>query len=209
MVGYLRRFPVSTYFVLTHAISWGGVLVVIGGFGAIPGTAADFQGLLLPAVLAMLAGPSMAGILCTWFFRGRAGLSDFRSRLLRWRVDARWYALALFTAPLAVSATLFVLSLFSPVYLPGILTTNTPWSHLLVGIATGLAAGFFEELGWTGFSTPQLRRRFSVVATGIIIGLAWGLWHLLVVWWGQRLGGLSMALSSRHASRSSRRTAFS
>lgn len=196
MIEYLKRFPAPTYFVLAHTISWGGVLLVVGGFGGIPGTAAAFEALLLPAVLAMLAGPSIAGILCTWLFHGKAGLSDFLSRLLRWRVDARWYALSLVTAPLAIAATLLLLSRFAPVYLPGILTTSTPWSHLTLGIVTGLAAGFFEELGWTGFATPQLRRRYSVVLTGIIIGLAWGLWHLLVVWWGSSAtsGGLSMAL---------------
>ena len=192
----VKRFPASTYFLLTHVISWGGVLLVIGGLSGIPGTAQEFETLLLPAVLAMLAGPSIAGILCTWFFQGTSGLGELRSRLLRWRVDAHWYALSLVAAPLAVAVTLLLLSRYSPVYLPGILATSTPWLHLVLGIMTGLAAGFLEELGWTGFATPQLRRSYSVFSTGIIIGLAWGLWHLLVVWWGSSAtsGGLSMAL---------------
>jgi membrane protease YdiL (CAAX protease family) len=195
MIEHLKRFPASAYFILTHAISWGGVLAVIGGLGGIPGTAEEFETLLLPAVLAMLAGPSIAGILCTWLFQGTSGLGGLLSRFTR-RVDARWYALALTAAPLAVGATLLLLSCYSPVYLPGILTTSTPWLHLALGIVTGLAAGFFEELGWTGFATPQLRQRYSVLLTGIIIGLAWGLWHLLVVWWGSSAtsGGLSMVL---------------
>ncbi len=196
MIAYLKRFPAPAYFILAHVISWGGVLLVVGGLGGIPGTAGEFETLLLPAVLAMLAGPSIAGILCAWFFHGTSGLGELLSRLLRWRVDARWYALALAAAPLAVAATLLPLSCYSPVYLPGILATSTPWLHLVLGIVTGLAAGFFEELGWTGFATPQLRRRYGVFLTGIVIGLAWGLWHLLVVWWGSGAasGGLSMAL---------------
>jgi membrane protease YdiL (CAAX protease family) len=196
MVEYLERFPASTYFILTVVISWGGVLLVIGGISGIPGTAADFDTLLVPVVLAMLAGPSIAAIFCTWLFQGTSGLGDLLSRLLRWKVDARWYALALVAAPLAVAATLLVLSSYAPVYLPGIFTTSTPGLQLMLGIVTGLAAGFFEELGWTGFATPQLRRHYSVVSTGIIIGLVWGLWHLLVVWWGSSAtsGDLSMAV---------------
>jgi uncharacterized protein len=196
MIAYAKRFPVSTYVVLSHIISWGGVLLVIGGVGRIPGTAEAFQTLLLPAVLAMLAGPSIAGIFCTWLFQGRAGLGDLASRLLQWRVDARWYAIALLTAPLAVAVTLLLLSRFASVYLPGILSTSTPWSHLARGAVTGLAAGSLEELGWTGFATPQLRRHYSVFLTGMIIGLVWGLWHLLVVWWGSSAtsGDVSMAL---------------
>ena len=33
---------------------------------------------------------------------GRAGLRDLLTRMTRWRVGARWYAVALLTAPLLV-----------------------------------------------------------------------------------------------------------
>jgi hypothetical protein len=36
---FIRNHPVVTYFALTFAISWGGVLVVIGGSGGMAGTA--------------------------------------------------------------------------------------------------------------------------------------------------------------------------
>jgi hypothetical protein len=51
------RHPVPTYFALTFAISWGGVLLVIGGPRGIPGTREQFEKLLPFAILAMLAGP--------------------------------------------------------------------------------------------------------------------------------------------------------
>src|SRR4029453_3875507 len=35
-------------------------------------------------------------------------------------------------------------------------------------------ATFSEELGWTGFAIPQLSQRYSVIATGFIVGLLWG-----------------------------------
>jgi Type II CAAX prenyl endopeptidase Rce1-like len=38
-------------------------------------------------------------------------------------------------------------------------------------------ATFSEDLGWTGFAIPQLSQRYSVVATGFIVGLLWGVWH--------------------------------
>jgi len=38
--------------------------------------------------------------------------------------------------------------------------------------------GIFEELGWTSFVVPQMRQRFSVLKTGLITGLLWGLWHM-------------------------------
>ena len=53
---YIKRHPVVMYYVLTFAISWGGVLLVIGGPGGIPATMQEFETLLPFAILAYLAG---------------------------------------------------------------------------------------------------------------------------------------------------------
>jgi hypothetical protein len=86
----------------------------------------------------LLVGPSVAGILLTGLVYGRAGLRNLLTRMTRWRVGARWYAVALLTAPLLVTVVLFALSLTSPVFLPGIFTTDDKATLLLVGIAVGL-----------------------------------------------------------------------
>jgi uncharacterized protein len=176
---FTKRHPVLIYYILAFAISWGAVLLVIGGPGAIPGAQEELERLLPLAILAMVAGPSVAGLLMAGLVHGRAGLRDLLSRLLRWRVGVRWYAVALLTAPLVFTAVLLALSLISPVYLPGILASGSSTSSLGFGIAASLAAGIFEELGWTGFAVPELRRRHSILATGLIAGVLWGAWHLL------------------------------
>jgi membrane protease YdiL (CAAX protease family) len=173
---FIKKHPVLTYFALTFAISWGGILMVIGP-GGILGTKEVSEGLMPFVYLATLLGPSLAGILLTGLVDGRAGFRELLSRLLRWRVGARWYAVALLTAPLLITATLFVLSLTSPVFLPQILTTDDKVSLLLTGIVMGLVVGFFEELGWTGFAVPRLRLRYGGLTTGLIVGLLWGAWH--------------------------------
>ena len=173
---FIKKHPVLTYFALTFAISWGGILMVIGP-GGILGTKEVSEGLMPFVYLATLLGPSLAGILLTGLVDGRAGFRELLSRLLRWRVGARWYAVALLTAPLLITATLFVLSLTSPVFLPVIVTTDDKVSLLLTGIVMGLVVGFFEELGWTGFAVPRLRLRYGGLTTGLIAGLLWGAWH--------------------------------
>ena len=35
---FIQRQPVLTYFALTFVISWGGILILIGGSGNIPDT---------------------------------------------------------------------------------------------------------------------------------------------------------------------------
>jgi CAAX protease family protein len=189
----IKQHPLLTYFALAFAISWGGVLIVVGG---IPGPKTQSEGLLPFALLAMFAGPSVAGILLTSLVDGRAGFRELLARMTRWRVGARWYVVALLTAPLSLTATLFALSLLSPEFLPGILTTSDKTSLLLMGIVVGLATGFLEELGWTGFAIPRLRLRYGILSTGLIVGILWGAWHFLVNFWGSDTssGGLSLAV---------------
>lgn len=195
----VTKHPVLAYFALTFAISWGGILIVIlvASSGGVPGTREQFEKLLPIAISAMLAGPCVAGLLLTGLVQGRAGLRELRSRLLKWRVDARWYGVALLTAPLLMMAVLLALSLFSPVFLPGILVTDDKASRLLFGITAGLAVGLFEELGWTGFAVPTLRLRHGILATGLIVGVLWGAWHIIghvVFASGTYSGGLSLPL---------------
>jgi CAAX protease family protein len=174
---FIARHPVPTYFALTFIISWGGALVVFGS-GAFLGTkeiSVVGQGPF--AYLAFLAGPSVAGVLLTGLVHGRSGLREILSRLVTWRVGGRWYAVALLTAPFLMTAILFALSLTSPVFLPAIFTTGDKTSLLVSAIAIGLVVSFFEELGWTGFAIPQLRRRYGIATTGLIVGLLWGAWH--------------------------------
>ncbi len=194
---FIKRHPVATYFALAFAVSWGGVLLVIGGPEGIPGTREELETLLPYAIVAMLAGPSVAGIVLTGLVHGRAGLRGLLSRLLGWRVGARWYAVALLIAPILFTAVLLALSLTSPEFLPGIFTTDDKATLLLYGIAAGLMVGIFEELGWTGFAVPGLRLRYGVVTTGLIVGVLWGAWHILTngVWAsGPTSGTLSPAL---------------
>lgn len=184
MTAFIKSHPVLTYFALTFAISWGGVLLVIGGPSGIPATAEQLKLLLPLVVLALTAGPSVASLLLTGLIDGRAGLRELRSRLLRWRVGTRWYAVALLTTPVLAAATLFALALASPAFLPGIFVSPNRAALLLGGVAAGLVGGLFEEPGWTGFAVPRLRLSYGSLTTGLIVGLMWGGWHFIVALWG-------------------------
>jgi CAAX protease family protein len=187
---------VPIYFALTFAISWGGLLA-IGGLGGLSGATWQSDPRLPFFVLAMLAGPSAAALLLTSVVSGHAGLRELLSRLLRWRVGARWYAVALLTAPIVFAAVHLALSLASPVFLPSIVTMSGTASLLMFSIAGALAVGVLEELGWTGFAIPRLRRRHGALATALIVGVAWGAWHLLTndIWIATTYsGGLPAAL---------------
>jgi CAAX protease family protein len=193
MKDLINRHPVPAYYALVFAISWGGILILVGP-GGIPGTSQQVERLMPFVLVALFAGPSVAGVLMTALVSGRAGLRELRSRLLRWRVGARWYAAALLPGPLLVAAVLLALSLLSPAFIPGIVTTDDKVTLLLFGLAWGLVGGgVLEELGWTGFAIPRLRLRYGALATGLIVGLLWGAWHFLIAFWAS--GALAGAQS--------------
>src|SRR5215204_3681443 len=192
----IKSRPLLSYFVLAFAISWGAVLtVIVVGHGSILATKEQFETLIPFAGPAMLLGPSVAGILLTGILYGKAGFRDLLARLTRWRVGARWYAVALLTAPLLFTAILLVLSVRSREFLPTIFTSEGKATLLLMGIFAGLVIGIFEELGWTGFAIPRMRLGYGVLGTGLFVGVLWGLWHFLITFWasGTSSGALSLA----------------
>jgi membrane protease YdiL (CAAX protease family) len=127
--------------------------------------------------------------------------------LTKYRVQAKWYVAALLIAPFTVFATLLILSLISPVFLPGIFTSGDNQIASMFGLADksrtmfllfvvilGLFNGFVEELGWTGFLTPRLGVNHNLVARGLNVGVMWGLWHLLSNYLGSAPGAGTVSL---------------
>lgn len=178
----IARHPAVTYFVLTFAISWGLVILVVGPDG-FPGTTEQTQSLLAYALVGMVAGPSIAGIALTFALGGRSAMREFGRRLFKSKVGSRWYAAALLIAPAVMLAVLLALSTLSDRFLPAIYLNDNRTALVLSGLAIALVAGVFEELGWTGFAIPTLRRGHGVFATGLLVGVPWAVWHWLVAIW--------------------------
>jgi membrane protease YdiL (CAAX protease family) len=185
-----KKHPLLTYYFATFLISWGGVVLVSGGPGRISSNSGEVP--FLPLYFITVAGPILASLLLTGLYNGKKGYRKLLSRLLKWRVPARWYAVALFAAPISVFAALFALTLTSPEFMPGIFSSgNNPvarsfglpggnkiiFSLFVIGL--GLFNGFVEEVGWTGFATPKLQLNRHLIASGLNLGIMWGLWHLL------------------------------
>jgi len=183
MTTLIKRHPVLYYFILTFVISWSGVFI-LAFYTGIPATSSQFEKIGPIAFLPFLFGPTIAGLILTGFISGKTGFHDLFSRLIKWRVSIRWYALAFLLLPILAGGILLVLSQFSEVYLPDIITTENKLNLILKGVLTGIFGVLLEELGWTGFAIPKLRSHHSIFSTGLIVGALWGAWHFLPVFWG-------------------------
>ena len=195
---FTKQHSLLFYSALTFAISWGGILLIAGrGKFAVNGDQSEILFILM--YLAMLAGPSIAGLMLTRLVYGGTGLRELASRLFRWRVGARWYALALLIAPLVIMAVLLTLSRISPDFLPRLFISDDRGFLLQFSFAAGLMVGIFEELGWTGFAVhTMLKRGGDILSTGLIVGLLFGAWNSLMVFLmsgtPSGAGGLSLVI---------------
>jgi membrane protease YdiL (CAAX protease family) len=180
---FIKQYPVFTYFVLTIIFTWGCMATAVYPSG-FPISEAQFETSGALVYVAMLVGPSGAGLLLTGLIDGRRGYHQLFSRLFRWRVSAGWYTVALLTAPMMIVVLLSGLSLASTEFEPTLFTADGKLALVLSSVVAGLAVGLFEEIGWTGFAVPRLKQRFSILKTGLIVGVVWGAWHFPPFWKG-------------------------
>lgn len=189
----VSRHSIGIYFALTIVITWTVTAILLGP-RSFPLTWERFESLGADTYLAFLTGPVIAGLAMIGAVHGRAGYRDLLARLRRWRVGPRVYALALLPAAV-LAAVSMLLGLLSPTFVPAIVTADDKASMVLVGVAASILFGVGEELGWTGFATPRLLQRHGAIATGLIIGVIWGVWHFPLFWEADSFRGpLPMAI---------------
>ena len=165
----VRRHPVTSFVVLTYAITWTLWAPLVVFRGQIPGP--------LAFVLIVLGSnvPSVLGILFVALLRGRSGVRILLGRLLRARIGLRWYLAAVALAVPALCAVWVSTLLGGPS--PVVVTTiSAVVVSFLFSIFPGSAVG--EELGWRGFALPRLQAHHSALAASLIVGAAWGIYHL-------------------------------
>ena len=166
MKGFLQRHKLIVFFVLAFALSWYPWIIALAR-GRTSG----------PNPL----GPLVAGIIVTAIVFGRPGLREFFSRIVRWRVGAKWYAIT-FATPILIClvAVAFVLVFAGGSQVAGFSSDKLrelPERFLFVLLFIGLG----EEPGWRGFALPQLQAKHSPLIASLILAPIWTLWHLPLV----------------------------
>jgi membrane protease YdiL (CAAX protease family) len=165
----VQRHPLTSYFVLAYGLPWTGILLLLASKGFRFAEVKPSDGVLM--FLLLILGPSLSSLSLLALLEGKTGLGRLWQRLTHWRLGWPWYAVALLTVPALVLVILLVLSrTVSPSFAP---------NFQLTGLLIGCLAGGLEEIGWTGFATPLLLDRHSPLKAGLVLGVAWALWHML------------------------------
>jgi membrane protease YdiL (CAAX protease family) len=179
MMKLVRRYPVTTFFVLAYAITWlvwvPRALVSAGYLHSeLPVALGDFW----------TYGPAIAAILVAALWGGRAGLRELGSRLIRWRVGVGWYALVLVGPAAFWALVLGILTavgwsaeIGQPMMIEQGVLAVVP---LLLVLA--LTDGLGEEVGWRGYALPRQLERFGPGSASLLLGVVWSAWHLPLFW---------------------------
>jgi membrane protease YdiL (CAAX protease family) len=159
---FLERYALPIYLILTQLIS-----LAIAFFLPVP---------VIVIALLLLVVPSSLAILLTALAEGRKSLADLLKKLFQWRISLRWYAVALglpVGSILASSALAVLLG-----WAPSVQFSVPERSTLIVTSIFVPFVAILEELGWRGYALPRLLQYRSPLSSALIIGIAWGLFHL-------------------------------
>ena len=140
-----------------------------------------------PFVLVVI--PAAAAIVVSGISNGREGIRTLLGRLVVWRVDARWYLVALgipIAEKLVVDGAGILLGITTPDRLLGALSMPA----LLVP-AVVVVPAMLEELGWRGFGVQTaLDAGRSPAWAALVVGLVFLALHLPLYLPGQLYEGL-------------------
>jgi uncharacterized protein len=167
---FVQRYPVISYFALTFAISWTGAFLVVAPRMLRHAPIPKIDGILMFPV--MLLGPSVSGILLARIVDGKRGLHALFSRMRRVQFPIAWFTPLLIPPALILTVLLGLKTFVSPSFSP---------NFFLMGLLFGVPAGFFEEIGWTGYAFPKMCRNLGALTGSVVLGLLWSLWHLPVI----------------------------
>lgn len=176
MVGFIRRRPLVAYFALAFAVSWVAWAPLI-----IFGSALLKVGVGVVLLVLGVFGPTAAAFLVAWTTEGRAGVDRLVSKVLLWRVGLRWYLLA-GLGPVLIMLAATGLS----VALNGSPTGEIQVVRILLLPSVFVSVFFFgpleQEAGWRGYALPSLQQHHSALVSALVVGFAWGVWHIPLFW---------------------------
>jgi uncharacterized protein len=135
------------------------------------------------------AAPTLAAYLVLRASGRRDLLAWIGGRYRIWRVHPGWYLTAGLLTPAITLLSLGVRALADPHFQ---VAPGSPLGEMLGELGVGGVALVFpllilgqlpsspllEEFGWRGFMLPVLQGRWTALASSVVLGLVWGVWHL-------------------------------
>jgi membrane protease YdiL (CAAX protease family) len=164
------------YFVLALGWSWlFWIPVAVTGLDV-----SESPGIILLAI--GILGPAASAIILTYLLGDKQERRDYWERLIGFeRIGLRWYAIALLIPPfysaLAILQGLLIDGSMPPLDTAVGYMTN-PWRIIPFAILILSYGPLPEEMGWRGYALDRLQRRWNALASSLVLGVIWSIWHM-------------------------------
>ena len=171
-MNWLKKHPAIAFVIGTFIFSWGcwTYLLVTTPPG---GMQAGISPVFLLFALAGGFGPTLAAIILSRITEGKGGARKLLGQFSFTKGRPVWLFVALLTVPLVSAITIVVQLLLGRQ-----ISSGNILERLALGIIWPLFASVGEEFGWRAFMLPRLQLRFRAMRAALIVGIAWGIWHL-------------------------------
>ena len=121
----------------------------------------------------------------TWLTLGRKEILKLFKRFFLWRVNWKWWLVALFLSPaLQFAGVLLTPELtgipadYSHPMIRDVVPLDTPLLALVVPWLLFEILTNGEEMGWRGYILPRLQAKYNALISSLILGVIWSAWHL-------------------------------
>jgi membrane protease YdiL (CAAX protease family) len=162
----IQQHPLGAFLIIGYAGVWASLLPAV--VGDVP------MGPL--GALAALAGMAVPALMITALDEGRDGVLELLSRLLVWRVKARWYLWAATAVPAGVAALSAIAGDVTAVEFAAFWTS--PGVGLTVELALALlTVHVLEEIAWSGFLQSRAQVALGPTKAAVLTGVAFTLFH--------------------------------
>lgn len=176
MKEFLKHHSLVIGLVLMFAYTW---LIDLSNSGVMP-----FQA-PFPIYITLGWGFIFVSLLMTWLTLGKDETAKLFKRFFLWRVGWKWWMVALLLLPLLQLASVLLTSWltrvpadFSHPMIRDVVPLDTPLLVLVVPWILFEMITNGEEWGWRGYVLPRLQAKYNALASSLIAGVIWSVWHL-------------------------------
>jgi len=121
-------------------------------------------------------GPAVGAIISVYTIEGKGSIKKFIKQFLSlkfgWKVWLSIFLVLGISSLIAWIIPEFLGEDRIPTYLPGVYIFPI---YILITIFFG---GGQEEIGWRGYISPYLEKKFGLIIGGLILGIIWAIWHI-------------------------------
>jgi len=122
-------------------------------------------------------GPIIAAFLVTALTEGKTGVRSLWGRFWNRNMSARWLLVTLLFLPVLALVDNLVIRLLDGQNYPVFFNYDPVWTIITSFAFAFFSNGVLEEFGWRGYVLPRFQARWNALASSLILGVLWAVWH--------------------------------